>query len=395
MVLAGFQSFFPVSARLTTATSGIAWLLIAIAVSSCQSLVPTTPPPTSGAVSPPPLPASTATASPKSSSPKPSKVSPSLLAEVTSTNAQSDNLFQGGVAQSLSVSSAQNQILPKVNPLKLRGRIAIAGSHSLTPLARVLADRFIEEGFSGQLQIDPVGSGVGFQLFCEAGRSDIAIASRAITPEETQTCLQNGRQPVAFEVGQDAVVVVIDSRNTFLLDITTDELAKVLTVNNWSDVRSDWPTKPIRRVIPNIGSGATALVTQTLFEGNTNALLKAPNTEFFSESDDTLIQNLALDSLAIGFFSYSYYQNNYNPLRIISINQQDPIDSDNYVLMRPLLLYSDANVIRENAETAAFLNFFLTHTTTESARLNYFAPSDSVLMQSKQTLYNIISDIDN
>ena len=294
-----------------------------------------------------------------------------------------------------SPSSSQGDILPKVDPLKLQGNIAIAGSHSLTPLARAIADRFIEEGFSGQLQIDPVGSAVGFQLFCEAGRSDIAIASRAMTPEEAQICLQNGRHPVAFDVGRDAVVVVIDSRNTFLLDITTEELAKILTVNNWSDVRSDWPAKPIRRVIPNIGSGATALVTETLFEGNTNALLKAPNTEFFSESDDTLIQNLALDRLAVGFFSYSYYQNNTNPLRIISINQQDPIDTDQYLLMRPLLLYSDANVIRENAETAAFLNFFLTHTTTEATLLNYFAPSNPVLTQSQQTLYDIISDIDS
>lgn len=335
--------------------------------------------------------------------PKPSISSPTNVSGSTAINESLDSIDSGEFSDVESGTEATafrpavlptntpSQILPEVNPLKLRGRIAIAGSHSLTPLVRTIADRFIEEGFSGQLQIDPVGSASGFQLFCEAKRSDIAIASRAITPEEAQTCVRNGRQPIAFEVGRDAVVVVIDSRNTFLLDITTEELGQILTVNNWSNVRPEWPQEPIRRVIPSIGSGATALMIQTLFAGNTNALKKAPNTEFFSESDDTLIQNLALDRLAIGFFSYSYYKNTYNPLRIISINQQDPLEEETYPLMRPLLLYSDASLIRNNANTAAFLNFFLTHTATEAARLNYFAPPDESLVQAKQTLYDIIS----
>lgn len=388
MVLAVFRFLSPFPPSMPTKMCQTAWWVFLLAVSGCQGVSQSTPEPTT-------LSAPTAAVPEIKRSAQPSGLSSSDVENASSNDIPSADRSQWSApVQTLTAPVPQGQILPEVNPLKLRGSIAIAGSHSLTPLARAIADRFIEEGFSGQLQIDPVGSGVGFQLFCEAGRSDIAIASRAITPEETQRCRQNGREPVAFEVGRDAVVVVIDSRNTFLLDVTEAELAQILTVNNWSDVRPEWPTRPIRRVIPNIGSGATALVTRTLFGGNTQALLKAPNTEFFSESDDTLIQNLALDSLAIGFFSYSYYQNNVNPLRIISINQQDPIDTDNYLLMRPLLLYSDAKVIRDKAETAAFLNFFLTHTTAEATQLNYFAPSEAVLIQSKQTLNTIISGVE-
>jgi hypothetical protein len=43
-----------------------------------------------------------------------------------------------------------------------------------------MKQRFEEEGFTGNLTVDSIGSGAGLERFCVAGETDIANASRAI-----------------------------------------------------------------------------------------------------------------------------------------------------------------------------------------------------------------------
>ena len=71
-----------------------------------------------------------------------------------------------------------------------------------------MAERFTEEGFAGQITIDSIGSGAGFERFCKTGETDIANASRAIKEEEIANCAAIGRTPIEFRVGTDALAVV-------------------------------------------------------------------------------------------------------------------------------------------------------------------------------------------
>ena len=43
-----------------------------------------------------------------------------------------------------------------------------------------MATRFKDEGYAGNITIDSIGTGAGFERFCKAGETDIANASRAI-----------------------------------------------------------------------------------------------------------------------------------------------------------------------------------------------------------------------
>jgi len=70
--------------------------------------------------------------------------------------------------------------LPGVNPLKVSGNIVTAGSSTVFPLSERMAERFTEEGYSGTITVDSIGSGAGFERFTVAGESDIANASRPI-----------------------------------------------------------------------------------------------------------------------------------------------------------------------------------------------------------------------
>ena len=60
-------------------------------------------------------------------------------------------------------------LLPEVNPLEVKGDIITAGSSTVFPLSERMAERFRDEGYSGNITIDSIGSGAGFERFCVAG----------------------------------------------------------------------------------------------------------------------------------------------------------------------------------------------------------------------------------
>ncbi|MDX1599951.1 MAG: substrate-binding domain-containing protein, partial [Anaerolineales bacterium] len=146
---------------------------------------------------------------------------------------------------------AEEGMLPPVNPLEVSGDIVTAGSSTMFPLTEAMADRFRDEGYSGNITVDSIGSGAGFERFCVAAETDISNASRPIRDSEVESCQQNGRDPIQFRVGTDALAVTVSADNDFVDNLTIDELALVYsTAETWSDVRSEWPDEPIQRFSP-------------------------------------------------------------------------------------------------------------------------------------------------
>ena len=120
-----------------------------------------------------------------------------------------------------------------------------------------MADRFKDEGFAGNITIDSIGSGAGFERFCVTGETDIANASRAIKDSEVESCPAIGRTPIEFRVGTDALAIVVSSENDFLTDVTLEELAMIFSEQavKWSDVSAEWPNEDILRFSPGTDSG--------------------------------------------------------------------------------------------------------------------------------------------
>ena len=65
--------------------------------------------------------------------------------------------------------AGMTSILPEVDPASVSGDIIAAGSSTVYPLAEVMADRFKDEGFAGNITIDSIGSGAGFERFLQDG----------------------------------------------------------------------------------------------------------------------------------------------------------------------------------------------------------------------------------
>lgn len=111
-------------------------------------------------------------------------------------------------------------------------------------------------------------------------------------------------------------------------------------------------------------------------------LLSAENT-VTSEDDNELVEGIANDANAIGFFGYAYYQQNNDRLKLLTVDGIAPtaesVENETYPLVRPLYLYTTADVLAQNQAANIFLNYYLTHVNEEIDDVGYFAASDAQL----------------
>lgn len=278
--------------------------------------------------------------------------------------------------------------LPGVNPLKVSGNIITAGSSTVYPLSERMAERFKQEGYSGVITIDSIGSGAGFERFTVASETDIANASRAIKAKEVEAAKQIGRNPIEFRVGTDALAVVVSKENTFAKNMTKSELAKLFsTASTWSEINPAWPNQPIQRFIPGTDSGTFDYFSEEVFKNNPEPMLSAKNLQL-SEDDNILVQGIKGSPYAVGFFGYAYYAENADSLTILSINGVEAskanVDNGTYPLARPLYIYSDEQIMRTKPQVAAFIDFYLSYVNEEIVKVGYFPANDEELEKGRQ-----------
>lgn len=279
--------------------------------------------------------------------------------------------------------------LPEVDPLEVEGDINIAGSSTVFPLLKTIYDRFIEEGYGNSINIESVSSTAGLKLFCQEGKADIANSTRRINNEEVKACAAKGRTPIEFRVGTDALVVAVNKENDFLTNVTLKELAAIFTAEKWSDVNPKWPNERIKRFVRDTESVSFNFFVERVFNNDIKPLLNSLNTKF-SRSDGDLIDGVIGNKYAISFFSYAYYPENAQELKVLSIEGIAPnaesAKNGKYLLNRPIFLYSDANIISKKPQVAAFINFYLTHVNEEIVNVGYFPPSQKELDEAKVNL---------
>ena len=285
-------------------------------------------------------------------------------------------------------------------PDAVSGDIVTAGSSTVFPLSERMKQRFEEEGFGGNITIDSVGTGAGFERFCKNGETDISNASRPIKDTEVESCaaLTPAREPIGFQVGIDALAITVSKENTWLTDVTKAELAAIFsTASKWSDVRPDWPAEPIQRFSPGTDSGTFDYFVEAIMgpanldaEGKADlakgeeAILNSVDTQF-SEDDNVLVQGVEGSEYAIGYFGFAYYQENSDRLNILSVEGIAPTaetaESGEYPLARPLFIYSDPKIMQDKPQVASFILFYLENVGNEILDVGYFPVSDEKLQE--------------
>ncbi len=277
--------------------------------------------------------------------------------------------------------------LPDVDPLDYPvGEIITAGSSTVFPLSERMAELWTDEGGVAP-SIASIGSGAGFERFCVEGETVISNASRPIKDSEVESCAAIGRTPIEFRVGTDALAVTVSAANDFVSDVTLEELAAIFSsADTWSDVRAEWPAQEIQRFIPGTDSGTFDYFVEEVFDEDEEPMLSA-NPQL-SEDDNVLVQGVTGSPYAIGFFGYAYYVENRDTLNILSIEgieaNAQTTDDGSYPLARPLFIYSDAGIMAEKPQVAAFIGFYLSNVNDEVIDVGYFPASGAALNAAKQ-----------
>jgi len=277
------------------------------------------------------------------------------------------------------------------SPLSVSGDIITAGSSTVFPLTERMSERFRDEGFSGNITVDSIGSGAGYERFCVDGDIDVSNASRAIRDTEVEDCRAIGREPLELRVGTDGLSVVVSTANDFVTDVTMEELQMIFSdaATNWSDIRAEWPDEPIQRFIPGTDSGTFDFFVEIVFDEDESGHLAAANTQL-SEDDNVLVQGVLGSPYAIGYFGYAYYIENADTLNLVAINGVQPTgesvelpedDPGAYVLARPLFIYGDAGVMESKPQVAAFIHFYLSFVGEEVVDVGYFPASEAALQR--------------
>lgn len=330
----------------------------------------------------------------------PNTAATEAVAEATATTAVEEPAAEPTATTAAETAETGGDVmLPEVVPGDVTGPIVTAGSSTVYPLADAVANLFRDEGFADEITIDSIGSGAGIERFCVAGETDIANASRGIKDSEIEACQAIGRDPIEIRVGTDAIVVAVHPDNDFLNSLTLEELATIFSdkATNWSDVNPEWPAEPINRYTPGTDSGTHSFFIETVlqpaYEDDADtaiaAFQNAANLQQ-SEDDNVLVQGIEGDQYAIGFFGFAYYQENEGALKAVSVEGVEPnaetAESGDYPLSRPLFLYTDATILQEKPQVAAYVNFFLTRVNELILDVGYFPASDEALNEARQAL---------
>lgn len=282
-------------------------------------------------------------------------------------------------------------------PDAVTGDIISAGSSTVFPLSERMAELFQNEGYTGNITVDSIGSGAGFERFCKTGETDISNASRPIKSAEVDNCKAIGREPIEFRVGTDALAVVVSTQNDFVSSLTIDQLGKIFSgqVKMWNEVDPSYPAEAIQIFSPGADSGTFDYFVEAVLakqfktaDGKDDAatgkttLLALPGAQF-SEDDNVLVQGVEGSKYAIGYFGYAYYNENVDKLKALAVEGVEPnqadVDNGTYPLARPLFIYSTAKIMQEKPQVAAFIYFYLNNVNDNIVDVGYFpAPADAL-----------------
>ncbi|MGZ8253976.1 MAG: PstS family phosphate ABC transporter substrate-binding protein, partial [Burkholderiaceae bacterium] len=195
--------------------------------------------------------------------------------------------------------------------------VKIDGSSTVFPITEAVAEEFqkAKKGVN-KVTVGISGTGGGFKKFCR-GETDVQNASRPITKAEIEECKKNGvvflEMPVAF----DALTVVVNPKNTWLAQMSIDELKKIWEpaaqgkIMRWNQVNPAWPDRAIKLFGAGTDSGTFDYFTEAV-----TGKSKASRGDFTaSEDDNVLVQGVSRDVDALGFFGFAYYAENRDKLR--------------------------------------------------------------------------------
>ena len=275
--------------------------------------------------------------------------------------------------------------------------ITIDGSSTVYPITEAVAEEFGKVNRAVKVVVGISGTGGGFKRFCRR-ETDISDASRPIKQSELDLAKQNGVSFIELPIAYDGIAVVVNKQNTWCKNITVAEPKKLWApeakgvVMKWSQVRKGWPDQPIHLFGPGVDSGTFDYFTEAICgkSGSSRPDFTA------SEDDNVLVQGVARDKYALGYFGLAYYEENMDKLNVVAVDSgrgpvapsPGTITSGKYdPLARPLFIYVRVASL-QRPEVGQFVEFYLKNARTLAKEVGYVPLPDEAYTLVLQRLKN-------
>lgn len=269
--------------------------------------------------------------------------------------------------------------------------IKIDGSSTVFPITEAVAEEYQKKDPNVKVTVGISGTGGGFKKFC-AGETDISDASRPIKASEVDQCKGSKVDYIELPIAYDGIAVLVNPKNNWVDHLTVNELKKIWEpaaqgkIKKWNQIRPTWPDKEIHLFGPGVDSGTFDYFTEAIV-GKSGA---SRGDFTASEDDNVLVQGIATDPSALGFFGVSYYDHNKERLKLVPIDDENdangkgPVapDYDSVVkgtyqpLSRPIFIYVSKKSA-ERPEVQQFVDFYLKNGAALSKEVGYIALPDS------------------
>lgn len=280
----------------------------------------------------------------------------------------------------LAISCGDSKKASKTNSEALTGTIQVDGSSTVFPVTEAVAEEYRNEQPEVKVTIGVSGTGGGFKKFSR-GETNISNASRPIKDIEIEACKENNITYVELEVAYDGLAVLVNPENTWVDSFTIEELKKIWepaaqgVIMKWNQIRPEWPNEEIHLFGPGVASGTYDYFTEAIVgkSGSSRGDFTA------SEDDHVLVQGIAGDKYALGFFGLAYYTENADKLTLIGVHNGtevvkpslETVSNGTYKpLSRPLFIYVNSTSVK-SPEVVDFVNFYIDNASELSEDVGY------------------------
>lgn len=267
--------------------------------------------------------------------------------------------------------------------------IVIDGSSTVYLITEAIAEDFQRAAPGVRVVVGVAGTGGGFRRLCR-GEADLANASRPMSAAERATCAAAGVEFIEMPVAYDGITVAVHPDNDWVDSLTVAELRRLWRheaegrLLRWSQLRPGFPDREIHLFGAGVDSGT--------YDYFTGAITGAPRDSrgdyTSSEDDNTLVQGVAGDPHALGYFGYAYYDAHREYLKAVPIRvtAEAPavsptpasIRAGRYApLSRPVFVYISLAAL-QRPEVQALVDYYVRHVAELAHDVGYVALSPAV-----------------
>lgn len=271
-------------------------------------------------------------------------------------------------------------------------QIRIVGSSTVYPFTSYVAEEFGATTNFKTPVVESTGSGGGMKIFCAGAGLDtpsFTNASRPMKSKEFKMCAKNGVNDITgFMVGYDGIAIA-QSNDNAPLNLTKEQIflalaqevpskdGKKLIANpykKWSDIDASLPNREIRMIGAPTTSGTRDSFDEMVMEKASKKFkiyggkYKKIRTDGAyipgGENDNLIVQQLSQDKAALGYFGYSFLEENHDKINGVTLNgiapTADNIASGKYPVSRSLFMYMKKQHIGKVKGVEEFIDLYAT-----------------------------------